>query len=98
MSVQGVIERYRSAIAPINQIRMLHFDYLSVQYRSTDMMDSHNAGARMRVFLSHSSKDKGFVDAVAGLLKPGTFDQDSKQSSLLYGGATCFACFFPRIP
>lgn len=32
----------------------------------------------MRVFLSHSSKDKGYVDAVASLLKPGTFEQDSQ--------------------
>jgi tetratricopeptide (TPR) repeat protein len=32
----------------------------------------------MKVFLSHSSKDKGFVDTVAGLLKPGTFEQDSE--------------------
>ena len=31
----------------------------------------------MRAFLSHSSKDKGFVEAVAGLLKPGTFELDS---------------------
>jgi hypothetical protein len=32
----------------------------------------------MRVFLSHSSKDKGYVDTVAGLLRPGTFEQDSQ--------------------
>ena len=32
----------------------------------------------MKVFLSHSSKDKGFVEAVAGLLKPGTFELDSQ--------------------
>ncbi len=32
----------------------------------------------MRAFLSHSSKDKGYVDAVASLLKPGTFEQDSQ--------------------
>ncbi|MEX2167037.1 MAG: toll/interleukin-1 receptor domain-containing protein [Methyloceanibacter sp.] len=31
----------------------------------------------MRAFLSHSSKDKGFVEAVADLLKPGTFELDS---------------------
>ncbi|WP_137043881.1 toll/interleukin-1 receptor domain-containing protein [Pseudolabrys sp. FHR47] len=31
----------------------------------------------MKVFLSHSSKDKGFVEAVASLLKPGTFELDS---------------------
>lgn len=31
----------------------------------------------MRAFLSHSSKDKGFVEGVAGLLKPGTFELDS---------------------
>lgn len=31
----------------------------------------------MRAFLSHSSKDKGFVERVAGLLKPGTFELDS---------------------
>ena len=37
-----------------------------------------SAGAyKMRVFLSHSSKDKGFVEQVAGLLKPGTFELDS---------------------
>ena len=28
----------------------------------------------MRAFLSHSSKDKGFVEGVADLLKPGTFE------------------------
>ena len=27
----------------------------------------------MKVFLSHSSKDKGFVEAVASFLKPGTY-------------------------
>jgi tetratricopeptide (TPR) repeat protein len=32
----------------------------------------------MRAFLSHSSKDKGFVEGVAGLLKPGTFEIDSQ--------------------
>jgi hypothetical protein len=32
----------------------------------------------MRVFLSHSSKDKGFVDLVSGLLRPGTFELDSQ--------------------
>lgn len=32
----------------------------------------------MRAFLSHSSKDKGFVERVAGLLKPGTYDLDSQ--------------------
>jgi tetratricopeptide (TPR) repeat protein len=31
----------------------------------------------MRAFLSHSSKDKGFVEQVAELLKPGTFELDS---------------------
>ena len=31
----------------------------------------------MKVFLSHSSKDKGFVEEVAGLLRPGTFELDS---------------------
>lgn len=31
----------------------------------------------MRVFLSHSSKDKGFVERVSDLLKPGTFELDS---------------------
>jgi hypothetical protein len=31
----------------------------------------------MRAFLSHSSKDKGFVEGVAELLKPGTFELDS---------------------
>lgn len=31
----------------------------------------------MKAFLSHSSKDKGFVDAVTGLLRPGTFELDS---------------------
>lgn len=31
----------------------------------------------MRAFLSHSSKDKGFVERVAELLKPGTFELDS---------------------
>lgn len=32
----------------------------------------------MRAFLSHSSKDKGFVEAVAKLLRPGTFELDSE--------------------
>ncbi|MBA4097646.1 MAG: hypothetical protein C0484_12880 [Rhodospirillum sp.] len=32
----------------------------------------------MKVFLSHSSKDKGFVEAVAELLRPGTFELDSQ--------------------
>jgi hypothetical protein len=31
----------------------------------------------MRAFLSHSSKDKGFVEDVADLLRPGTFELDS---------------------
>jgi hypothetical protein len=31
----------------------------------------------MRAFLSHSSKDKGFVDGVADLLKPGSFELDA---------------------
>lgn len=31
----------------------------------------------MRAFLSHSSKDKGFVERVAELLKPGTYELDS---------------------
>ncbi|GBQ45143.1 toll/interleukin-1 receptor domain-containing protein [Komagataeibacter europaeus] len=31
----------------------------------------------MRAFLSHSSKDKGYVERVAKLLKPGTFELDS---------------------
>ena len=31
----------------------------------------------MRAFLSHSSKDKGFVEGVADLLRPGTFELDS---------------------
>lgn len=31
----------------------------------------------MRVFLSHSSKDKSFVEGVADLLRPGSFDLDS---------------------
>ncbi len=31
----------------------------------------------MRAFLSHSSKDKGFVEGLAELLKPGTFELDS---------------------
>ncbi len=31
----------------------------------------------MKVFLSHSSKDKGFVEEVAELLRPGTFELDS---------------------
>lgn len=31
----------------------------------------------MKVFLSHSSKDKGFVESVADLLRPGTFELDS---------------------
>lgn len=32
----------------------------------------------MKVFLSHSSKDKGFVEAVAQMLRPGTFELDSQ--------------------
>ena len=32
----------------------------------------------MRAFLSHSSKDKGFVEAVASLLRPGTYELDSQ--------------------
>jgi TIR domain len=31
----------------------------------------------MKAFLSHSSKDKGFVEGVAGLLRPGTYEIDS---------------------
>jgi hypothetical protein len=31
----------------------------------------------MRAFLSHSSRDKGFVENVASFLKPGTFELDS---------------------
>ena len=31
----------------------------------------------MKVFLSHSSKDKGFVEEVSELLRPGTFELDS---------------------
>lgn len=31
----------------------------------------------MKAFLSHSSKDKGYVEAVADLLRPGTFELDS---------------------
>ena len=31
----------------------------------------------MKVFLSHSSKDKGFVETVSSLLRPGTFELDS---------------------
>lgn len=31
----------------------------------------------MRVFLSHSSRDKGFVEATARLLRPGTFELDA---------------------
>lgn len=31
----------------------------------------------MKVFLSHSSHDKGYVDAVASFLKPGTYELDS---------------------
>lgn len=31
----------------------------------------------MRAFLSHSSKDKGFVEAAAELLRPGTYELDS---------------------
>jgi tetratricopeptide (TPR) repeat protein len=34
--------------------------------------------SEMRVFLSHSSKDKGYVDAVSDQLKPGTFEKDSE--------------------
>lgn len=32
----------------------------------------------MKVFLSHSSKDKGFVESVAEILRPGTFELDSQ--------------------
>jgi hypothetical protein len=32
----------------------------------------------MKVFLSHSSKDKGFVESVAAQLRPGTFELDSQ--------------------
>ena len=32
----------------------------------------------MKVFLSHSSKDKGFVESVADQLRPGTFELDSQ--------------------
>ena len=32
----------------------------------------------MRAFISHSSKDKGFIDGVVSLLKPGTFELDSE--------------------
>src|ERR1700752_4276641 len=32
----------------------------------------------MKAFLSHSSKDKGFVEAVAELLRPGTYELDSE--------------------
>jgi len=32
----------------------------------------------MRAFLSHSSKDKGYVERVAELLKPGTYELDSE--------------------
>jgi hypothetical protein len=32
----------------------------------------------MRAFISHSSKDKGFIEGVASLLKPGTFELDSQ--------------------
>ena len=32
----------------------------------------------MRAFLSHSSSDKGFVEAVSDLLRPGTFELDNK--------------------
>ena len=32
----------------------------------------------MKVFLSHSSKDKGFVETVAELLRPGTFELNSR--------------------
>jgi hypothetical protein len=32
----------------------------------------------MRAFLSHSSADKGFVEAVAAQLKPGTYELDSR--------------------
>ena len=31
----------------------------------------------MRAFLSHSSRDKGFVEAVASNLRPGTFELDA---------------------
>lgn len=32
----------------------------------------------MKAFLSHSSKDKGFVEGVASLLRPGTYELDSQ--------------------
>jgi hypothetical protein len=32
----------------------------------------------MRAFLSHSSKDKGFVQRVAESLRPGTYELDSQ--------------------
>lgn len=32
----------------------------------------------MKVFISHSSKDKGFVESVTDLLRPGTFELDSQ--------------------
>lgn len=40
---------------------------------------ANNIPARkvMKVFLSHSSKDKGYVETVASLLKPGTYELDS---------------------
>ena len=36
----------------------------------------------MKVFLSHSSKDKGFVDAVVDCLPPGTYELDSEHFDL----------------
>jgi hypothetical protein len=40
-------------------------------------------GLAMRAFISHSSKDKGFVEGVANHLKPGTFELDSRLSMLV---------------
>ena len=36
----------------------------------------------MRVFLSHSSRDKGYVEAVGNFLRPGTFELDSQTFEL----------------
>ena len=36
----------------------------------------------MKVFLSHSSKDKGFVEALAFCLRPGTYELDSETFDL----------------
>ncbi|MYD98227.1 MAG: hypothetical protein F4X98_12710 [Gammaproteobacteria bacterium] len=36
----------------------------------------------MRAFLSHSSKDKGYVESVATMLRPGTFELDSETFDL----------------